>query len=471
MARVLVIGAEVGGRSGLDVLVDADRVRAVGPGLDRRAADVVIPAGGGALLPGLHDHHVHLRAAAAARRSVRLDGGADPAGFDRAVRAAGAALPPGAWLRGTSWHERTAGIVDRRRLDRLQPDRPVRLQHGGGALWVLNTAALDRLGVAACLLPGVERDPAGCLTGRLWRLDGWLRDHTRAADPSDLTAGLAELAADAAHAGVTGFTDATPERTQQDLDEFAALAACGVLPQRLLLMAPPALRAPAGVTRVGTGPRKVVLDDADLPAVADLAGLVERTHRAGGPVATHCVTAEQLVIAVAAYTAAGTLAGDRIEHAAVVPPGYAARLAALGIAVVTQPGFIADRGDGYLRDVPAGERPWLYPCRSLRAAGVAVAAGSDAPYGPADPWRAMAAAVSRRTAAGRLLGAAERVTPAAALDLYLADPQDLSRVRRVAPGAPGDLCLLRVPLAEALRAPAGDLVRATVCGGRVIGRP
>jgi nitroreductase len=83
----------------------------------------------------------------------------------------------------------------------------------------------------------------------------------------------------------------------------------------------------------------------------------------------------------------------------------------------------------------------------------------------------MAAAVSRRTAAGRLLGAAERVDPAAALDLYLADPQDLSRVRRVAPGEPGDLCLLRVPLAQALRAPSRDLVRATVCGGRVIGGP
>jgi predicted amidohydrolase YtcJ len=460
---VLVTGAEVGGRPGLDVLVDRHRVLAVGAGLDRRAAGVVLAAGGAAVLPGLHDHHVHLRAAAAARGSVRLDRVADPAGFDRALRVAAAALPGGGWLRATGWYEGVAGEVDRHRLDRLVPGRPVRVQHRGGALWVLNSAALARVGAAGCDLAGVERGADGSPTGRLWRLDGWLRD--RIGSMVNGRSGRTEVEATPPRAGVTGFTDATPDRTQSDVDTLAGAG----LPQRLLLLAPPGPRLPGGAARVRLGATKVVLDDSALPPAAELAALVADTHRRGRPVAVHCVTAEQLVLATAAVRAAGPRPGDRIEHAGVVPPGYADQLAALGLAVVTQPGFLAGRGDDYLRAVPPTEQPWLYPCRSLRAAGVAVAGGTDAPFGPADPWAAMTAAVHRRTASGRVVGAAERVGPAAALRLFLADPEQLGRVRRVAAGASGDLCVLRVPLAEALRAPARDLVRAVVCAGRIVG--
>jgi predicted amidohydrolase YtcJ len=56
---------------------------------------------------------------------------------------------------------------------------------------------------------------------------------------------------------------------------------------------------------------------------------------------------------------------DRVEHASIVPAGYADELARLKIAVVTQPGFIAERGDAYLAHVPAPELDWLYPCVSL----------------------------------------------------------------------------------------------------------
>jgi predicted amidohydrolase YtcJ len=458
------------GQPGLDVRAGPETILEVGRSLPRRAGEQVVDGDGGEVIPGLHDHHVHLRAAVAARASVDVAAAANPAEFDALVSAAAAAARPDAWLRVTGWYEHAAGMIDRHRLDGLAGRVPVRVQHRSGAMWVLNSAALRQADVDACVLPGVDRDDQGTPTGRLLRLDDWLRDRLAALpgarSAGSFAAGLAGYAAAAARAGITGFTEATPGRDQADADEYAALAEAGVLPQRLLLMAPPGLRRP-GTARLALGPRKLILDDATLPSTADLAALIADTHRAGSSCAIHCVTAGQLLVSIAALEQAGP-AGDRIEHAGIVPPGCARTLARLGVAVVTNPGFIADRGHDYLREVPAAERDWLYPCASLIRAGVAVAAGTDAPFGPADPWRCVAAAMNRRTAAGPVLGRSERVPGLRALRLFLADPGDLARTRVVAPGQPSDLCVLRRPLRSVLAEPSAAAVLATVTGGRVV---
>jgi len=60
------------------------------------------------------------------------------------------------------------------------------------------------------------------------------------------------------------------------------------------------------------------------------------------------------------------------------------------------------------------------------------------------------------------------LTPEESLALYLAEPQDLGRERRIAPGKDADLCLLDRPWGEArLRLQACD-VRATLIGGSVV---
>jgi len=191
---------------------------------------------------------------------------------------------------------------------------------------------------------------------------------------------------------------------------------------------------------------------------------VAAAHRGKVPVAVHCVSAEQLVVTMAALERSGVRAGDRIEHAGVVPPGYARMIAALGVTVVTQPGFIAARGDEYLHDVPPPERQWLYPCRSLLAEGVGVAAGSDSPFGPLDPWLAMATATTRRAASGTRVVADEGIDPRRAMLLYLGRPEAPARRRRVAVGEPGDLCVLRGRMAVVLTDLGAHQVAAVTIG-------
>jgi predicted amidohydrolase YtcJ len=135
--------------------------------------------------------------------------------------------------------------------------------------------------------------------------------------------------------------------------------------------------------------------------------------------------------------------------------------------VVTQPGFISVRGDDYLREVPAAEQAWLYPCATLARAGAAIAAGTDAPFGPSDPWRCVAAAVTRRTMSGQVVGRPERLSPARALRLFLTAPEDPGRLRKVRPGQPGDLCVLRTPLRPFLSRPAADGIRAGIIGAQI----
>ena len=182
----------------------------------------------------------------------------------------------------------------------------------------------------------------------------------------------------------------------------------------------------------------------------------------------HCVTRAALVLALAAWEEAGAVPGDRIEHGAVVPVDLVGRVRELGLTVVTQPGFVAERGDEYLADVDADDRPHLWRCGSLLAAGVPVGAGTDAPFGSPDPWVAVAAAIDRHTATGRVLGVGERVRGPVALGLFLAPLSAPGGApRRIAVGAAADLCVLGVALADALAAPSRRHVLATVAGGRV----
>ena len=67
-----------------------------------------------------------------------------------------------------------------------------------------------------------------------------------------------------------------------------------------------------------------------------------------------------------------------------------------------------------------------------------------------------------------VLGDHERVSPGSALDLFAHDPLRPGSLRRVAPGQPGDLCVLATPLAVARTALPDVDVAATVVRGEVI---
>lgn len=457
----------------VDVCVVGDRIQAIGQALPRHGCDHVIEAHGAALLPGLHDHHLHLLALAAARRSVSCGPPAvtDAGALARALRAA----PGDGWVRGVGYHEAVAGELDRHRLDALAPARPVRVQHASGKAWFLNSAGIRALNLGAGPQPeGVELGADGEPTGRFFRVDDWLRTRLARTDAPDLAVVSSELAG----FGITGITDATPGNDAAAAALFADAVRNGVLHQRVRLMGSEALGAVAADTRVSVGELKILLDEDRLPDLDNLVTRVRASHGLGRGVAFHCVSRIELVYALHVLEAARTvgceddagaaLPRDRIEHASVTPPELLPQLRALGLAVVTQPALVAERGDRYLAEAEPDELPHLYRLRSFLRAGIPLALSSDAPYGGPDPWAAMRAAVSRRTRSGALVDADEALTPEEALAGFLGTlDRPGGPIRTVSPGAPADLCLLDRPWRVARERLHAECVRLTVAAGTV----
>jgi predicted amidohydrolase YtcJ len=132
---------------------------------------------------------------------------------------------------------------------------------------------------------------------------------------------------------------------------------------------------------------------------------------------------EIVLDAYAAVLSSGVAAGagnprrHRIEHGGAMYPPLAARAAALGIVVASQPGFLSSLGDGFLAAFPeTGDE--LYAFASWQRAGITVAGSSDAPVITADPRIGIRDAITRRMGDGRVLGPAERLAARDALALY-----------------------------------------------------
>jgi predicted amidohydrolase YtcJ len=451
---LLIHGCEVDGIGLLDVRIADDTVVEIASSL-RPDGEEVLDARGGALIPGLHDHHLHLFALAADLQSVSCAPTVVP---DRdalatVLRGAAASGP----VRGTGYFETVAGPLDRDVLDALVPDVPVRVQHRSGAVWFLNSTALSAAGLLDSPDAAVERDANGRATGRIVRGDHLLRGDAKLPDLSAVGRLLASY-------GVTGVTDATPRLDVATVIALHQAQDSGALPQRMLL-----LGASLEAEQARGVPWKVVVDELVGLNPVGLVDEIVAAHDAGRPVAIHCTSRVETVLAATTLLDVGAIAGDRLEHAGILPRDLDSVLAQAGVTVVTQPHFITERGDDYLINVEPDDHDLLYRCGSLIAAGVPVGFGTDAPYGRADPWTVIAAATTRRTESGVVIAPPEQIGTRRALRAFLGgglSPGGLAR--RLQVGARADLCLLDVPLDTVLAEPVADHVAATIVGGQIV---
>lgn len=419
---------------------------------------------GAAVLPGLIDPHLHLFALAA--REAHLDCAAPHIETveDLLAAVAGEArgLPDGAWVRGEGVDETRLGrLPTAAELDAAGDGRPVRLRHRSRHASVLSGAALARLDArdtrATSELPGlvVGREK------RLRRLVGPVPETV-------LAGGFATAARELGALGITTVEDATP-RGVRALGPLRAAVEGGRFPLRVHAMRPLGTGAWAAVGRVRPGAVKLMVEEEPAglrPRPRALARRIAAAAAAGAQVAVHCVGAATLVAALAAFAVLPRRhrvgRRHRLEHVAECPPALVASIARLGLTVVTNPAFVYWRGDVYRTETAAPARAWLYRARSLAAAGVPLAGASDAPVIPPSPWVAMAAARTRETAGGALLGPGERLGALAALRLFTTGAAFAlgdDRLGRLVPGGPADLVVVEP---DPLRAPPDEVRSARV---------
>ena len=384
----------------------------------RARGEPFVDLGGRTVVPGLIDPHLHLLGTAARRLGLDCSPAAAPdrvALLER-VREQAERVPPGTWIRAygldaTAWE---GGPPTARQLDTVAPAHPVLLQDASGHAAIINSQAATAL--------GVRPTPAG-----FWVDPVWPQPPPRL-PAAALRAALAAVGEELLAYGITHVSDVSPENGPAALATLSAWAADGTLPVGVSLYVNPQ-NAPwegsaadareAGAVRV-CGVKYVLserrLDDA---LAARLRRDLAAAQASGRQTTMHVVDLPTLAwLLDLAQAAPGLLAGQRLEHLSLCPPGWEAVLAAAGVHVVTQPAFLWERGEKYRREIAEHCWEWLYPVGRLLTAGVSVAASSDSPVAGLNPFQGMRSAAERRTAAGHRLGPAVPLSRADALALY-----------------------------------------------------
>lgn len=500
---------DVAGPPPTHVAVTGGRIVAVG---GPEVADLAGPhtayadLGGGLLVPGFQDAHVHPVQGGLERLSCDLSGLDSEPAYVKALADHAAARRDLEWLTGGGWMLAAfpGGLPRREALDAVVPDRPVMLvnrDHHGA--WV-NTAALHRAGVDASTADPadgrIERDSDGMPTGTLH--EGAMALVGRLVPPAGLDEQVAALltAQEYLHSlGITAWQDAILGEYATIPDASAAYAACAD-DGRLTARVVGALwwdRARGGeqvrelVERRAAWSRgrfqatsvKIMQDgiaenytaamlepylDASGRATSNrglsmvdpdrLAGHITALDVAGFQVHVHAIGDRAVREALDGFAAAQQANGrtdgrHHIAHLQVVHPSDVPRFAGLGVTANLQALWAAHEDQMDVLTLPFLEPQTAsrqYPFGALARAGARIAMGSDWPVSSPNPLWAIHVAVNRSLPAeagepGEAFLPGEALDVATALRAYTAGSawvNHLDDTGEIRAGARADLAVL-----------------------------
>jgi hypothetical protein len=480
------------------------------------AAVEEIDLGGGALLPGFIDTHLHPIGLLYYDMHADLRGVDSIAAVQGRLRQAAAQLAPGEWLVGLQLED--ADLAERRlptraELDAACADHPMVVMKHDGHSACGNSAALAAGIDAATPDPAgghIERDAGGEPSGTcreaaaqrlfgvvpppsLERLQATAQSTFRRLSAHGITSIGAILQTD--EEGPGGAGGRLESLAMQLLLEQAPFSIYSILIGRDVEAAVAArggaLNAAAAGHRVDGF--KIFADGtfgsciacmrepfSDRPSSRgyltltepEIARRMRAAHDAGLQICVHAIGdgAVERVVELFEQLLAERPRPDhrhRLEHASLVPPALLPRLARLGLCVSTQPLFIHSEKHWLHRRLGPARARYTYPLRSLVAAGVVLAGASDAPVESTDVLHAIQCCVTREGFEPH-----EALTAVQALDLFTRhaahaqfEEHEKGTLR---PGKRADLVILGAdPLVVPPDQIAAIPVLRTVRGGRV----
>jgi predicted amidohydrolase YtcJ len=494
-----IVTMDAGRPTASALVIVKGRIQAVGSAEDidpyADAVEKVLDAEGATVLPGFVDTHAHFTLTGLGLLAVDL-GGMDSIAMALDRIAKEAAGQPANWLlvalnfQPDRVSEKRFPLPDE--LDRAAGGRPVYVMESGGHWSAVNQAALTLLRLPPNV-EGMQVGEDGRFTGQL---SGEANTHAftvlwkRYATQMGLPRAFDQAAAQATAGGITTI------HAMEDLEHVRAILDSGPeLPVRIVpytqtkdVVAVKAL----GLRQIG-GCGQVMVDGDFGPHTAallepyeddpqtrgklyyedeELTDYVLAAHRAGLQVALHSIGSAAIEQLLKAYELALSRYPrpdhrHRIEHFELPAPGQIERAARLGVALALQPSFnhFWPHHTEYPHVLGWERAQQLDPLRSLVAAGLPIALGSDSPVTPMNAMLWVHSAVNHSNQA-------ERVTVATALRLASASGSWLGfeedQVGSLTVGKRGDVVFLDLdPLSADPEKIKEIRVLRTVCNGRV----
>jgi len=478
----------------------------------------VIDLRGGVALPGLADAHGHVAELGFVLQEVDLRGARDEAECVARIAERAHASPPGAWIlaRGwdqTRWPGQRFPTLDT--LSRAVPDHPVVASRvDGHAVWV-DARALMLAGVGPSTRdpPGgrIERDEGGAPTGVL--VDNAADLVTaRIPPPSDdrIERALLDALARLVALGITSVHDAgvgartlavyrrLAERDELPIHVYAMID--GRQPMAVLEEQMNEWRTSPTIGRLtvravkffadgALGSRGALLfepysDDATTSGIAvmphdELRARILAAAQAGYQPAVHAIgdrAVHEVLDDFLAASAAVPGLRPRVEHLQILDARDVPLLVASHAVASMQPthatsdGPWAEQRLGHGSDRQRGAYGW----RTVIAAGVPIACGSDFPVEDPDPYAGIRSAVLRTWPGGPPGGwmPEQRMTLDEALRCFTSGAAYAEgaekRRGRIAEGYVADATVLRVdPVARGVQALGPEALVATIVEGRV----
>jgi predicted amidohydrolase YtcJ len=499
-----IITMDTGCPSAQLVAVKGDRILAVGDndllGEVRGAKTKVIDCLGKTVVPGFNDAHCHLFGSIRRRRSIDLSPRSvkSIADIKAAVRKRTLSTPKDRWIIGGEYHEfylAEKRHPTRRDLDEVAPDHPVVLIHRSLHASVLNSKALMLAGITKETPEPeggvIDRElDTGEPSGILFEMSGYILDKVLPPlSEKESAEGITALDKHYLEMGITSLQDASTGNDHACWQALKSFRDNESLKSRVSMMfgfdklsqfREKGLTFGAGDGGLRLGGVKFILSEARgrlQPPLDELKEQALAAHQAGFQLAIHGVEPSTVAAALATleYIAGRspiTERRHRLEHVSECPPELFKRLQKLEAVVVTQPNFVYHNGDRYLATVSPQRRRWLYRIGSFIGAGLTVAAGSDAPVAPDNPWLGIYAAVTRRAQSGQALLPQEAISAPQALAMYTTNAAYVSFEEDIKGSiSQGKLADMVVLSADPLKTPPQELkdIRAemTIIGGKV----
>ena len=470
-----------------------------------------IDLGGAFMIPGLNEAHNHMimYGLALDRIDCRYPGVASIAQIVDLVRAKAASTPEDEWIRARGYDDNKLDEKrhpSRQDLDAAAPNHPVVVVNGSGHMCVANSFALRLAGIdhetadpqGGHIVHDGNGEPTGLLQETAQRL---LDPHIPETTIEDMVDALERISTAYTAAGITSSTTAGVNSEQ----EFAAhqlatergvnrLRTYMMIGQPLLdVVDALGIKTGFGDDMLRVGPAKFFADGSLIGRTAavfepfledprtdnlglemmpqeELDRVVKQAHDAGFQVATHAIGDRGIDMVMSAYERALDAnpradARHRIEHCGICRPEFFSRMRKHNFIAVSQPIFLPEYGDGFIRHLGEERILLTYPFRTFLNADVHLVFSSDCPVSAFEPLKGIQAAVEEKTGSGADYVPAEALAVHEAIRLYTVEGAYASfeddRKGSIKPGYLADFTILANDPADG---PASEIAQTPVLG-------